>query len=66
MQDAKKAKAKRDAKLLAIAGKHLFISSFEAANRDCLDFVEVSRMAIGAALQEAFEAGRSNIVDVSD
>lgn len=50
--------AARDALLLDIAQRHLFLETLETRNRDRLDFHDVAVWAIRAALQEAFEAGR--------
>jgi hypothetical protein len=50
--------AARDALLLDIAQRHLFLETLETRNRDRLDFHDVAVWAIRDALEEAFEAGR--------
>ena len=51
--------AARDALILEIAQRRLFIETLETRNRDRLDFHDVAVWAIRDALEEAFEAGRS-------
>ena len=50
--------ATRDALLLEIAERHLFLDTLETANADSLDFHEHAVWAIRSALEAAFEAGR--------
>ncbi|MFD1509139.1 DUF6900 domain-containing protein [Lacimonas salitolerans] len=50
--------ARRDAQLLEIAERHLFLETLETRNSDALDFHETSVWAIRSALEAAFEAGR--------
>ena len=50
--------ATRDALLLDIAERHLFLYTLETANADSLDFHEHAVWAIRSALEAAFEAGR--------
>ena len=48
----------RDALLLQIAERHLFLVTLETQNSDSLDFHEHAVWAIHSALEAAFEAGR--------
>lgn len=48
----------RDALLLQIAERHLFLETLETRNSDSLDFHEHAIWAIRSALEAAFEAGR--------
>lgn len=48
----------RDALLLQIAERHLFLETLETRNSDSLDFHEHAVWAIRSALEAAFEAGR--------
>ena len=48
----------RDARLLQIAERHLFLETLETRNSDSLDFHEHAVWAIRSALEAAFEAGR--------
>jgi len=48
----------RDALLLQIAERHLFLDTLETRNSDSLDFHEHAVSAIRSALEAAFEAGR--------
>ena len=48
----------RDALLLDIAERHLFLETLETRNADSLDFHEHAVWAIRSALEAAFEAGR--------
>ena len=48
-----------DALIFEIATRHFFIEMLETRNRDRLDFHDVAVWSIRAALEEAFEAGRS-------
>ena len=48
----------RDALLMEIAERHLFLDSLETRNADSLDFNEHAVWAIRSALEAAFEAGR--------
>lgn len=50
--------AARDALLLEIAERHLFLETLETWNWDRLDFHDVAVWAIRSALEAAFEAGR--------
>ena len=50
--------AARDALLLAIAQRHLFLETLETRNRDRLDFHDTAVWAIRSALVAAFDAGR--------
>ncbi len=50
--------AQRDALLLDIAERHLFLETLETRNSDALDFHDTSDWAIRSALEAAFEAGR--------
>lgn len=50
--------AARDALLLDIAQRHLFLETLETRNRDRLDFHDTAVWAIRSALEAAFEAGR--------
>ena len=49
----------RDALLLEIAQRQFHLETLETRNRDRLDFHDVAVWALRAALEEAFEAGRS-------
>jgi hypothetical protein len=49
----------RDALLLQIAQRQFRIETLETRNWDRLDFHDVAVWSIRAALEEAFEAGRS-------
>jgi hypothetical protein len=49
----------RDALLLEIAQRQFRIETLETRNWDRLDFHDVAVWSIRAALEEAFEAGRS-------
>jgi hypothetical protein len=51
--------AQRDALLLEIAQRRFFLETLETRNRDRLDFQDVAVWAIRAALEDAFDAGRS-------
>lgn len=51
--------AQRDALLLQIAERHLFLETLETRNADSLDFHEHAVWAVRSALEAAFEAGRS-------
>ncbi|SLN77985.1 DUF6900 domain-containing protein [Roseisalinus antarcticus] len=48
----------RDALLLEIAERHLFLDTLETRNADSLDFHEHAVWAIRSALEAAFDAGR--------
>ena len=50
--------AARDALLMEIAERHLFLETLETRNSDSLDFHETAVWAIRSALEAAFEAGR--------
>ena len=50
--------ATRDAVLLEIAERHLFLETLETRNSDSLDFHDSAVWAIRSALVAAFEAGR--------
>ena len=50
--------AARDAQLMEIAERHLFLETLETRNWDRLDFHDVAVWAICSALEAAFEAGR--------
>jgi len=50
--------APRDALILTIAERHLFLDRLETRNSDSLDFHEHAVWAIRSALEAAFEAGR--------
>ncbi|MBW7057643.1 hypothetical protein KY389_13270 [Paracoccus bogoriensis] len=50
--------ASRDAVLLEIARRRLFLETLETRNADSLDFHDVAVWTIRAALEEAYEAGR--------
>ena len=48
----------RDALLLAIAERHLFLVTLETRMSDSLDFHDHAVWAVRSALEAAFEAGR--------
>jgi hypothetical protein len=48
----------RDALILDIAERHLFLDTLETRKSDSLDFHEHAVWAIRSALEAAFEAGR--------
>jgi hypothetical protein len=50
--------AARDAILMEIAERHLFLETLETQNWDRLDFHEHAVWAVRSALEAAFEAGR--------
>lgn len=50
--------ATRDALLMEIAERHLFLETLETRNSDSLDFHDAAIWAIRSALEAAFEAGR--------
>ena len=50
--------AARNALLLEIAERHLFLETLETRNSDSLDFHDSAVWAIRSALEAAFEAGR--------
>lgn len=50
--------AARDAHLMEIAERHLFLETLETRNLDRLDFHDIAVWAIRSALEAAFEAGR--------
>lgn len=50
--------ATRDAILMQIAERHLFLETLETRNWDRLDFHEHAVWAVRSALEAAFEAGR--------
>jgi hypothetical protein len=50
--------ATRDALLLQIAERHLFLETLETRHWDSLDFNEHAVWAVRSALEAAFEAGR--------
>ena len=50
--------AARDALLLEIAERHLFLETLETRNSDSLDFHDSAVWAIRSALVAAYEAGR--------
>ena len=50
--------AARDAVLMQIAERHLFLETLETRNWDRLDFHEHAVWAVRSALEAAFEAGR--------
>ena len=50
--------AARDALLLALAERHLFVETLETRNADHLDFNEHAVWAIRSVLEAAFKAGR--------
>ena len=52
------ADAARDALILEIAERHLFLDTLETRKSDRLDFHEHAVWAIRSALEAAFEAGR--------
>jgi hypothetical protein len=56
-QEARRA---RDQALLAIAAKHLFVTTLETRNHDSRDFHEVSVWGIKSALEAAYAAGRAS------
>ena len=59
--------AQRDAQLLEIAERHLFLETLETRNSDALDFHDAAVWAIRSALEAAFEAGRrAGTTTVSD
>ena len=49
--------AARDAQLMQIAERHLFLETFDTRNSDSLDFHDTAVWAIRSALEAAFEAG---------
>lgn len=49
----------RDATLIEIAERHLFLETLETRNSDSLDFHDTAVWAIRSALEAAYEAGRS-------
>ncbi|OIQ07495.1 MAG: hypothetical protein AUK60_00275 [Rhodobacteraceae bacterium CG2_30_10_405] len=51
------ADAQRNALLLEIAERHLFVETLETRNSDRLDFHEHAVWAIRSALEAAYEAG---------
>ena len=51
------AEAQRNALLLEIAERHLFVETLETRNSDRLDFHEHAVWAIRSALEAAYEAG---------
>ena len=51
-------KAARDALLLEIAMRHLFLDTLETRMSDSLDFHDHAVWAVRSALEAAFEAGR--------
>ena len=51
------ADAQRNALLLEIAERHLFVETLETRNSDSLDFHEHAVWAIRSALEAAYEAG---------
>ncbi len=53
------ARTNPDVLLLDVARKHFLIETLETRNSDGLDFHDVAVWAIHAALEEAYEAGRS-------
>ena len=55
----------RDALLLEIADRHLFLETLETRNSDSLDFHEHGVWAIRSALEAAFEAGCRARADAS-
>ena len=57
--------AARDALLLQIAERHLFLETLETRNSDSLDFHEHGVWAIRSALEAAFEAGRRTGADTA-
>ena len=50
----------RDTIISAIARDELLIETLEPRNRDALDFHDVSVRAVKAALERAYEAGRTS------
>ena len=50
--------AARDALLLEIAERHLFLETLETRNSDSLDFHDSAVCAIRSALVAAYDAGR--------
>lgn len=52
--------AQRDDLLLEIAERQFRIETLETRNWDRLDFHDIAVWALRAALEEAFEAGRSD------
>ena len=50
--------ARRDALLLQIAERHLFLETLDTRNTDSLDFHEHAIWAVRSALEAAFKAGR--------
>lgn len=50
--------AARDALLLEIAERHLFLETLETRMSDSLDFHDHAVWAVRSALEAAFEAGR--------
>jgi hypothetical protein len=52
------ANAARDALLMDIAERHLFLETLETRNSDSLDFHDTAVWAIRSALEAAFEVGR--------
>lgn len=52
------AEAARDAVLLEIAERHLFLDTLETRMSDSLDFNDHAVWAVRSALEAAFEAGR--------
>jgi len=55
--------ARRDALLLLIAERHLFLETLETRNADSLDFHEHAVWAVRSALEAAFEAGRRAVAE---
>jgi len=53
------ANAARDALILGIAQRRFRLETLETRNRDRLDFHDVAVWALRAALEDAFDAGRS-------
>ena len=53
----------RDALLLDIAERHLFLETLETRNADSLDFHEHAVWAIRSALEAAYDAGRSATIN---
>ncbi|MFU8777931.1 MAG: DUF6900 domain-containing protein [Roseovarius sp.] len=49
----------QDAQLLGIAQRRFHLETLETRNSDRLDFHDVAVWALRAALEEAFDAGRS-------
>ena len=56
----------RDALLMEIAERHLFLETLETRNADSVDFNEHAVWAVRSALEAAFEAGRRAGVETAN